>query len=134
MAGIITSFFSNNRIKLGSSGNDTIDPSPLIPGEATKILCITLKTYAEISQAYKAFRDFIKRPAAGKVVEFKRPAQPKSRVEEITSQGDYDPTNAIYCNNSDWRRWVRVKEWFNEYGSDAKTFERFFIDQIKMDT
>jgi len=116
------------------SGNDTIDPSPLIPGEATKILCITLKTYAEISQAYKAFRDFIKRPAAGKVVEFKRPAQPKSRVEEINSQGDYDPTNAIYCNNSDWRRWVRVKEWFNEYGSDAKTFERFFIDQIKMDT
>ena len=81
-------------------GNDTIDPSPLIPGEATKILCITIKTYAEISQAYKAFRDFIKRPAARKVVEFKRPAQPKSRVEEINSQGDYDPTNAIYCNKA----------------------------------
>ncbi len=89
---------------------------------------------AEISRDYKAFRDFIKRPCAGKVDEFKRPAQAKSNVEEINDERDYEPTNAIYCNNSDWRRWVRVKEWFNEYSSDAKTFERFFIDQIKMDT
>jgi len=27
----------------------------------------------------------------------------------------YEPTRAIACNDADWRRWVRVKEWFNDY-------------------
>jgi hypothetical protein len=105
-------------------GNDTIDPYPLIPGEVTKILCITSKTYAEISQAYRAFRSFIKRPAPRKAAEPGYQPKPKSTVLAANHQRDYEPTNAIYCNDSDWRRWVRVKEWFNEYGPDAEIFKR----------
>ena len=103
--------------KTGRDGNDTIDPYPLIPVEAGKILCITLKTYAEIKQTYKTFRNSIKSKVQRIIVE---PPRPSEAPLEVGFQRDYEPTKAISCNDSDWRRWVRVKEWFNEYGPDAE--------------
>jgi hypothetical protein len=110
-------------------GNDTIDPYPLIPGEAAKILCITPETFARISQAYRAFRNFIKRPDSRKVVEPKCQSKPKDTVLTVNHQRDYEPTNAIYVNECDYRRWVRVKEWFDEYGPDADKFEKTLLIQ-----
>lgn len=33
---------------------------------------------------------------------------------------DYEPTNAINLNTCDYRRWVRVKEWFNTFAQGAE--------------
>jgi len=37
---------------------------------------------------------------------------------------DYEPTNAIYTNTSDYRRWCRVTEWFSHFGPDAENYQR----------
>ena len=68
---------SLSRGYLLKSGNDTIDPYPLIPRETAKILCITLKTFTEISQSFNAFRNFIKPAVPQKCIEPKYPPEPK---------------------------------------------------------
>lgn len=51
----------------------------------------------------------------------KVPAQeirPKPKaVAKNECQTAYEPTNAIRCNDADHRRWVRVKEWFDDYAA-----------------
>ena len=104
-------------------GNDTIDPYPLIPGKAAKILCITPETFTKIGQAFKAFRGFIKTPPPRKV-EARQFLKPKDVLVKAKRKKDYEPTNAIYVNECDYRRWCRVNEWFAEFGPDAEKSER----------
>ena len=77
-----------------------------------KILCITPKVWGEIHKAFEGFRRLTKGPAPRKVLE----QLPCTNVKNVAKNGcqDYEPTNAIRCNDADHRRWVRVKEWFNE--------------------
>ena len=56
----------------------------------------------------------IKGPAPRKVLEQASRTKSKS-VTKDGCQTAYDPTNAIRCNDAEHRRWVRVKEWFNEF-------------------
>jgi hypothetical protein len=83
--------------------------------EAKKILCITQSTLLDISRTYQAFRESIK-----PVIIIK--AALKTMVPTIhqpityTYTRDYQPSNAIYVNECDYRRWCRVSEWFNTYG------------------
>ena len=105
-------------------GNDTIDPYPLMPWEAKKILCITPKVFALISRAFKTFRRSIKTPYSRKVVNHACNPGVKKLMLQTCSQRAYEPTDAIQCNICDYRRWVRVKEWFNDYNPDAQTSKR----------
>ena len=95
------------------SGNDTIDRYPLCASGAVKILCITPKVWGEIYKAFESFRRLIKGPAPRKVLE-QAPRTRSKGVSKKQGQAAYEPTNAIRCNDADHRRWVRVKEWFNE--------------------
>jgi hypothetical protein len=96
-------------------GNDTIDPYPLIPVEAKKILCITQETFLNICQAYQAFRESIKPVILSKPV-VKTIAATTYQTLTYEHTRDYAPSNAIRVNECDFRRWCRVSEWFNTYG------------------
>ena len=119
----------------GADGNDTIDPYPLIPTEAEKILCVTVNIFKVIEKDYRTFcqlgqpakRSFNIRP--NKTNSLKK--QPLKPIKEHFL--DYEPSNAIYTNTSEYRRWCRVKEWFNQFGPDANNLTRTG-DLIKMDT
>lgn len=113
---------------MATFGNDAIDPYPLIPVEAAKILCITSETFAEINCAFHGFRDFIKRPVPRKAKEKQTP-KPKDDWPEVKHQTDYEPTNAIYVNECDYRRWCRVNEWFAEFGPEVEKSERILLIQ-----
>ena len=83
--------------------------------EAKKILCVTQATFLTICQAYQAFREFIKpvvliKPALKTVA----PTACQPLAYEHTR--DYQPSNAVYVNECDYRRWCRVNEWFKNYG------------------
>jgi hypothetical protein len=57
-----------------------------------------------------------KQPAPRKVLAQEN--RPKSKaVAKNEHQTAYEPTNAIRCNDADHRRWVRVKEWFDDYAA-----------------
>ena len=99
-------------------GNDTIDRYPLCASGAVKILCITPSVWSEIHQNFEAFRRLIKGPAPRKVLE-QAPRTKAKGVAKNECQAAYEPTNAIRCNDAEHRRWVRVKEWFNEYPSET---------------
>ena len=76
-------------------------------------MCITPKVWGEIYQAFEAFRKLTKVPAPRKVLE--QATRTKSKgLAKNECQTAYEPTNAIHCNDADHRRWVRVKEWFND--------------------
>jgi hypothetical protein len=47
----------------------------------------------------------------------------------VNRQTDYEPTNAIYVNECDYRRWCRVNEWFAEFGSEPEKSERALLIQ-----
>jgi hypothetical protein len=100
------------------SGTDTIDRYPLCASGAVKILCITPELWGEIYQNFKAFRRLFEEPAPRKVLEQASRTKAKG-VAKNKCQTAYEPTNAIRCNDADRRRWVRVKEWFDEYPSDT---------------
>jgi len=109
--------FSIQLILLFYRGNDTIDPYPLIPAGLNKILCITHDTYTVISLAYQAFRDSIKKPVPLEIV---KPVQElRITLPESRYQRDYEPSLAIQVNECEYRRWCRVKEWFNTYGQGS---------------
>ena len=105
-------------------GNDTIDPYPLIPAEAMKILCITDEAFKNIKEAYQAFcqglrgrlpkRSLNPSPIRESLLVQKQPVLKKKHFS------DYEPSKAIYLNECDYRRWCRVSEWFNQYGSDSE--------------
>ena len=119
-----------------SVGNDTIDPYPLIPKEATKILCVTQQTFLWIEKSYRMFRLGI-RPAkrSSNTERLRRPFSAPGRPSPTKYRFlTYEPSNAIYTNSSDYRRWCRVTEWFNQFSPDSEKNERKIFDQIKMDT
>jgi hypothetical protein len=93
-----------------------------------KILCITPEAFALIRRALETFRDSIKKPCSRKVIKRIRsnPA-PKKRMPETYSQSAYEPTDAIQFNVCDYRRWVRVKEWFNDYNPDAELSKKTLL-------
>jgi hypothetical protein len=98
-----------------NNGNDTIDPYPLIPREAEKILCITQATFLNIHRAYQVFQEFIK-PVTLIKPALKIIAPTTHQTIAYQHTHDYQPSNAIYVNECDYRRWCRVSEWFNTYG------------------
>ena len=61
---------------------------------------------------------------------FSAPKRPSPEKRHFLT---YEPSNAIYTNTSDYRRWCRVTEWFNQFGPDAENRERP-MNPIKMDT
>ena len=106
------------------NGNDTIDPYPLIPAEATKILCITDETFKNIKKAYQSFcRSFKsqspKRLLNSNPIKIKLLKQKQPSLKKKTFL-NYEPSKAIYVNECDYRRWCRVSEWFNQYGPDSE--------------
>ena len=116
--------------KISGNGTDTIDRYPLCASEAVKILCITPKVWGEIYQNFEAFRRLFKQPAPREVLE-QAPRTKSKGGAKNECQTAYEPTNAIRCNDAQHRRWIRVKEWFNEYPSDTdapgKTIENLKI-------
>ena len=92
-------------------GNDTIDRYPLCASGILKILCITPAIGSEIYKAFESFRRLFKQPVPRKA----RAKEPEQKPKKVLSQDVYEPTNAIACNDADWRRWTRVKEWFNDH-------------------
>jgi hypothetical protein len=99
-------------------GNDTIDRYPLCASGAVKILCVTPKVWGEIYKSVEVFRRLIKGPAPRKVLE-QAPRTKAKGVLKNECHAAYEPTQAICCNDADWRRWIRVKEWFNEYPTET---------------
>ncbi len=119
-------------------GNDTIDPYPLIPGEAKKILIVKKDIFQELRERYKAFcRSLIVQPVnrssnrERNKRHFSARNPLKIRPRHLLA---YQPSNAIATNECDYRRWCRVKEWFNQFGPEAEQFERQILHSIKMDT
>jgi hypothetical protein len=105
-------------------GNDTIDPYPLIPEEAKKILCITDEIFKKIRTAYQAFCQGLRGRSLKRSLNL-APIRTNLLEQKLLNNkerhySDYEPSKAIYVNNCDYRRWCRVKEWFNQYGPDAK--------------
>ena len=79
-------------------------------------MCITPKVWGEIYQAFEAFRRLTKVPAPRKVLA--QDSRPKSKaIAQNDRQTAYEPTNAIRCNDAEHRRWIRVKEWFDDYAA-----------------
>ena len=106
------------------SGNDTIDPYPLIPAEAVKILCITDAIFQALKKQYQSFRQhLVGRPQKksfniGQIQKkFLKQNRSNRQPERFST---YEPSPAITVNECDYRRWCRVTEWFNQYGPDAE--------------
>ena len=127
------------------NGNETIDCYPSFKEEIKKILVVSEQTFKKLQKEFRLFfqglksrlsqRSSLLRPNRRQIL---RPQQPpKASGQKIGLRTplrgfrDYEPTNAIYCNNSDWRRWVRVKEWFSQYGpeSDDQKFQKMILIQ-----
>ena len=122
--------FEKNRL----SGNETIDCYPLEQREIKKILVLSEQKFKELQKEFKLFfkglngrisqRSSLLKP---KRRQFLEPQEPrKGSAQKFDSEGhpqrfrDYEPTHAISLNTSDWRRWVRVKEWFSQYAQGAQ--------------
>ena len=117
-----------------SNGNDTIDCYPPLTGEIKKILVVSEQKFQEIQKEFKAFfrglRGRLKpnslnvEAPRGQIFKLKPSCEafaPKFSLKDLTKNfRDYEPTKAIYFNSSDWRRWVRVKEWFSQYAQGAE--------------
>jgi hypothetical protein len=56
-----------------------------------------------------------KRPTLRKVGTKNLCIKTKRESKNVLYQAAYEPSKAIACNDADWRRWARVKEWFNDY-------------------
>lgn len=120
------------------NGNDTIDPYPLVPVEAKKILIVKENRFKELQHLYKAFFQGL-RGRCAKRSPLRKAARQPFRKPKASRQGKrhfsvYEPSNAIAVNECDYRRWCRVTEWFYQFSQQALNFERNYINQIKMDT
>jgi len=119
---------SRHRIKI--FGNDTIDSYPLEHcGENSKILCVSEKTFKEILKDSGAFfkginghlspKSFGIEPSRGQNPGLKGLPQTISPKSAPTAHAeyfrDYEPSNTIYLQYSDIRRWRRVSEWYKQY-------------------
>ena len=110
-------------------GNDTIDCYPSLERGIKKILVVSEEIFKKLQKDFRLFfkgirgqsgqRSFKLEAAKGQNVQPKTPEQvfiskfaPREHAAHFQ---DYEPTNAIYCNTSSWRRWIRVREWFDQY-------------------
>ena len=111
-------------------GNDTIDCYPLeYCGENSKILCVSEKTFKAIIKDSEAFfkginghlspRSFNIEPCRGQNPELKVTPQTISPILTKAANAEYfrnyEPSNTIYLQYSDIRRWRRVSEWYKQY-------------------
>ena len=111
-------------------GNDTIDCYPLQHcGEISKILCVSAKTFKAIVKDFEAFfkgtsgqlspRSFGIEQSRGQNPWLKTEPQTISPKLASTASAeyirDYEPSNTIYLQYSDIRRWRRVNEWYKQY-------------------
>ena len=111
-------------------GNDTIDHYPLEHcGENSKILCVSEKTFKEILKDSEVFfkginaqlnpRSFGVEPSRGQNLGLKVAPQTISPKSAPTAHAeyfrDYEPSNIVYLQYSDIRRWRRVSEWYKQY-------------------
>jgi hypothetical protein len=94
-----------------------------------KILVVNAQIFKKLENDFKLFfqglkarsisKSWLLRATGGRILGPQRPSkayEPKIGPEDSQKRfDDYKPTNAIYCNNSDQRRWFRVKEWFTQY-------------------
>lgn len=110
-------------------GNDTIDCYPLTCGEIQKILCVNAKTFKAIVKDFEAFfkginghlspRSFNIEPYRGQNPGLK--VEPRTISPKLAPTAhaeyfrDYEPSNTIYLQYSDIRRWRRVSEWYKQY-------------------
>ena len=123
-------------------GNDTIDCYPLGTGEIKKILAVSEQKFKKIQKEFQSFLKGVRgrfdarsSPLEANKGEFLKPQRPSEAIIERCVVQDmskrfrnYAPTNAIYCNTSDYRRWVRVKEWFDQYDPEDK--KQKFLKEI----
>jgi len=117
------------------NGNDTIDRYPLYCGAVEKILCITERTFKVIKEDFNAFC----RHATSRVKTRSSNVGPKNRlickpIPRVFNERrfrDYEPTQAIYFNGCDWRRWIRVKEWFGQHaqGAEEHIFQKTILTE-----
>ena len=115
-------------------GNDTIDCYPLGEGGIRKILVVSEQKFQELEKEFQSFFQGVRGRLAARSslpganregnCRLKPPAEtfaPKFAATENPGHfRDYEPSNAIYLNTCEWRRWVRVKEWFNQYAQGAE--------------
>ena len=115
------------------SGNDTIDPYPLISWEARKILIVRKDVFRELQDCYQAFCRGLRGRLAQRSSHIKAPRshflKPQTSLPEKTHFLTYEPSNAVAVNECDYRRWCRVSEWFAEFGLDIEKFERTILIQ-----
>jgi hypothetical protein len=78
-------------------------------------LCITPAVGSEIYKAFESFRRLFKQPAPRKEQAKSLRPKPALKLKRAVFQAAYEPTKAISCNDAEHRRWVRVKEWFNDH-------------------
>ena len=122
-------------------GNDTIDRYPSLEAEIKKILVVSERKFKELQKDFESFlqgvrgrihqRSSLLEATRGQIF---RPRQPSAASDSrIGSKDftrhcqDYEPTNAIYTNSSEYRRWCRVNEWFNQFSPDAEIFKKSLL-------
>lgn len=137
MAGRTVSLYKTSlflsRKSWGRPGNDTIDCYPPPEGKIEKILIVSEQKFKELQKDFRLFfqglkghchqRSSLLKANRGQIFKPKPSSQrfsPELSVENTRSFPDYEPTNAIYLNTCDRRRWVRVKEWFSQYAQGAQ--------------
>lgn len=98
-----------------------------------KILCITDKTFKDIQASYQVFCRWV----SGRLTRRSPHLEPLKEKFLVQKQPivnkrhflAYEPSNAIYVNTCDYRRWCRVKEWFNQYGPDVEISKEIMLIQ-----
>ena len=118
----------------GEFGNDTIDCYPLAKGEIKKILIVSEQKFEELQKEFNLFfkglegrisqRPSLREAKTRQILKSQAPSKasgPKIDSEDLVGGfRDYEPTKAIHFNDCNWRRWVRVKEWFSQYAQGAE--------------
>ena len=120
-------------------GNDTIDCYPSLERGIKKILIVSEQKFKELESDLKAFFQGLRgRPVSrssrlkansGQILQPQKPSEAlSSKFGSKERFRDYEPTNAIHFNTCEWRRWVRVQEWFSQYAQGAE--EKIFLKGV----
>ena len=93
--------------------NDTIHPHPPV---LRRILCITKKEYKRIKVLVGRSP---KRKRKGLAPSLKNKKGTRSRpIIQEAHKAAYEPSNIAQAHDNQLRRWIRVKQWFNDYKDD----------------